>query len=110
MSHGRRADGRPSRHPTSHQVVLGSGATWLARYRSTCGHQQANEWLVLEEEPGSGRETVARAAHAVGNSAGLLRVLRAEEYGPDWLGELAEAMAAGTSTVLLTDVDRLDDD
>jgi transcriptional regulator of acetoin/glycerol metabolism len=91
-------------------VAVGSGAAWVSCYQTVCRHQQAGEWLVLEGEPGSGRETVVRAAHAAGNPAGLLRVVRADTYGPSWLTELAEEMAAGACTVLITDVDQLTDD
>jgi transcriptional regulator of acetoin/glycerol metabolism len=85
---------------------VGSGAAWLKCRAAVDRHLQAGEWLVLEGEPGSGRETVARAAHQARTPAARLRVLRAEDAGPDWAGQVAEELTFG-GTVVLTDVDRL---
>lgn len=90
--------------------AVGSGAAWRACCQTVDRHLQAGEWLVLEGEPGSGRETVARAAHQARTPAGRLRILRAEDYGPQWLPELAEELSSGVGSVVLTDVDRLPED
>lgn len=87
--------------------VVGSGVAWTKCCLAVDRHLQAGEWLVLEGEPGSGRETVARGAHCARTPAGRLRVLRAQDHGPHWVGEVAEEIVAGAGTVILTDVDRL---
>jgi sigma-54 dependent transcriptional regulator, acetoin dehydrogenase operon transcriptional activator AcoR len=87
--------------------VVGSGTAWRSCCQTVDRHLQAGEWLALEGEPGSGRETVARAAHQARTPAGRLRVLRAEDHGPTWVAEVADEAAAGAGTVILTDVDRL---
>jgi transcriptional regulator of acetoin/glycerol metabolism len=71
---------------------------------------QAGEWLVLEGEPGAGRETVARAAHQARMPAARVRVMPAQEAGPDWVSEVAEELGLSGGTVVLTDVDVLSDD
>jgi transcriptional regulator with AAA-type ATPase domain len=90
--------------------AVGSGAAWRACAQTVDRHLQAGEWLVLEGETGAGRETVARAAHQARMPAGKLRVLRAEDFGPQWLPELAEELESGVGTVVLADVDRLPDE
>jgi transcriptional regulator with AAA-type ATPase domain len=90
--------------------AVGSSAAWRACAQTVDRHLQAGEWLVLEGEPGSGRETVARAAHQARTPAARLRLLRAEDQGPQWLADLAEEIASGVGTVVLTDVDRLPDE
>ena len=68
-------------------------------------HLRTREWVVLEGEPGSGRETVARAAHQRRTPAARLRVLAAEDAGPDCGAGGRGARLSGGSLVL-TDVDR----
>lgn len=87
--------------------AVGSGVAWTKCCLAVDRHLRAGEWLVLEGEPGSGRETVAHAAHQARTPAARLRVLRAEDAGPGWAGDVAEELAAGAGTVILTDVDRL---
>ncbi|MCW2744593.1 MAG: modulated sigma54 specific transcriptional regulator, Fis family [Mycobacterium sp.] len=89
--------------------AVGSGAVWRACCQTVDRHLQVREWLVLEGEPGAGRETVARAAHQARMPAGRLRLLPAEDRGPQWLAELAEELGTGVGTVVLGDVDRLPD-
>ena len=91
----------------STSFAVGSGVAWRRCCFAVDRHLQAGEWLVLEGEPGSGRETVARAAHHTRTPAGRLRVLRAGDAGPRWMAELADELTAGAGTLVLTDVDRL---
>ncbi|WP_448625975.1 sigma-54-dependent Fis family transcriptional regulator [Geodermatophilus sp. URMC 64] len=93
--------------PSPLPAAVGSGPAWTKCCAAVDRHLQAGEWLVLEGERGSGRETVARAAHQARTPAARLRVLHAEDAGPDWVSEVAEELAAGGGTVILTDVDRL---
>ncbi|MCU1667100.1 MAG: Fis family transcriptional regulator, partial [Blastococcus sp.] len=98
----------PERAPLS--FAVGSSAAWRKCCQTVDRLQQAGDWLVLEGEPGSGRTTVARAAHQARTPAGRLRVLRADDHGPHWVAEVAEEIAAGPGTVFLADVDRLPDE
>jgi sigma-54 dependent transcriptional regulator, acetoin dehydrogenase operon transcriptional activator AcoR len=103
------SDGHPAPLPRHLPLpsAIGSGVAWTKCCLAVDGHRQAGEWLVLEGEPGSGRETVARAAHQARTPAGHLRVLPAEDAGPLWAAEVADELASGAGTVILTDVDRL---
>ncbi|MGY1604008.1 sigma-54-dependent Fis family transcriptional regulator [Geodermatophilus sp. SYSU D00815] len=102
------AQRRPPRAvPAPPSAAVGSGAAWTKCRTAVDRHQQAGEWLVLEGEPGSGRETVARAVHQARTPAARLRVLRGEDAGPDWLAEIAEELTVEGGTVVLTDVDRV---
>jgi sigma-54 dependent transcriptional regulator, acetoin dehydrogenase operon transcriptional activator AcoR len=99
-----RIPGTPS---TPLSAAVGSGAAWLKCCRSVDRHLLAREWLALEGEPGSGRETVARAAHQLRMPAARLRVLTAEDAGLDRAAEVAEELASSNGTLVLTDVDRI---
>jgi transcriptional regulator of acetoin/glycerol metabolism len=88
-------------------AAVGSGAAWTKCCAAVGRHLRAGEWLVLEGEPGSGRETVARAAHQARTPAARLRVIPAEGAGRGWVAEVAEELAFSGGTVILTDVDRL---
>jgi sigma-54 dependent transcriptional regulator, acetoin dehydrogenase operon transcriptional activator AcoR len=96
--------GTPS---TPLSAAVGSGGAWLKCCRAVDRHLLAGEWLVLEGEPGSGRETVARAAHQLRMPAARLRVLTAEDDGLDLAAEVAEELASSNGTLVLTDVDRI---
>lgn len=97
----------PSPPPARVSSAVGSSAVWRTCCAAADRHLQAGEWLVLEGEAGSGRETVARAVHHGRTPAGRLRVLRAEDAGPAWVEEVADELATGAGTLVLTDVDRL---
>lgn len=103
------SDGHPAPIPWHLPLpsAVGSGVAWTKCCLAVDRHLQAGEWLVLEGEPGSGRETVARAAHQARTPAGHLRVLPAEDAGPLLAAEVADELASGAGTVILTDVDRL---
>jgi sigma-54 dependent transcriptional regulator, acetoin dehydrogenase operon transcriptional activator AcoR len=103
------AKGRHERPPAHVSLphAVGGGPAWRKCCETVDRHLQAGEWLVLEGEPGSGRETVARAAHQARTPATRLRVFRAEEHSPTWLTDVAEEVAAGAGTVVLTEIQRL---
>jgi transcriptional regulator of acetoin/glycerol metabolism len=94
----------------SSSFAVGSGVAWRKCCLAVDRHLQAGEWLVLEGEPGSGRETVARAVHQARTPAGRLRVLRAENPGQRWIAEVIDELEAGAGTLVLADVDRLPPD
>jgi sigma-54 dependent transcriptional regulator, acetoin dehydrogenase operon transcriptional activator AcoR len=94
-------------HPTPLSTAVGSGAPWMKCCRAVDRHLLAREWLVLEGEPGSGRETVGRAAHQLRTPAARLHVLAAEDAGPDRAAEVAEELASTGGSLVLTDVDLL---
>ena len=97
----------PSPRSTAVGLRRGLDQVLRGRWTATCWPR---EWLVLEGEPGSGRETVARAAHQLRTPAARLRVLAAEDAGPDWAAEVAEELATTGGSLVLTDVDRLPGD
>jgi DNA-binding NtrC family response regulator len=107
VSSGSRPDVRPAPVPQGLPAAVGSGAAWTKCCTAVDRHVLAREWLVLEGEPGSGRQTVARGAHQARTPAARLRVLRAEDAGPDFATEVADELEVSGGTVVLTDVDRL---
>lgn len=88
-------------------AAVGSGAAWAKCCAAVDRNLQAREWVLLEGEPGSGRETVARAAHQSRTPAARLRVLRADDVGTDLITEATEELRTGGGTLVLTDVDLL---
>ena len=101
------ARGRSSRPLPPLSTAVGSarrGASAAGRWTATC--RRGSGWC-WRASPGSGRETVARAAHQARTPAARLRVLAAEDAGPDWVAEVAEELASSGGTLVLTDVDRL---
>ena len=94
----------PSRSLTT---AVGSSAAWTKCCAAVDRHLQAGEWLGLEGEPGSGRKTVARAAHVARTPAARVRVMPADGAGPEWVAEVAEELELSGGTVILTDVDTL---
>ena len=95
----------PATSPRS--TAVGASAAWTKACRAVDRHLLARAWLVLEGEPGSGRETVARAAHQLRTPAARLRVIAAEQAGPDWSAEVAEELAFTRGSLVITDVDLL---
>jgi transcriptional regulator of acetoin/glycerol metabolism len=93
--------------PAPLSTAVGSSALWTKCCRAADRHLLTREWLVLEGEPGSGRETLARAAHRLRTPAARLRVLAAEDAGPDRAAEVADELASTGGSLVLTDVDRL---
>jgi sigma-54 dependent transcriptional regulator, acetoin dehydrogenase operon transcriptional activator AcoR len=102
--------GSPVRSPVRLPAAVGSGAAWTQCCAAVDRHVQAREWLVLEGEPGSGRETVARAAHHARMPAARLRVMAADGADREWVAEVAEELEVSGGTLVLTDVDRLPPD
>ena len=88
-------------------VSVGSGAAWTKCCRAVDRNLQVREWLVLEGEPGSGRETAARAAHEARTPAARLRVMSAATAGPDWVDEVADELGCDGGSLVLTDIDAL---
>lgn len=88
-------------------TLVGSGALWTRCCQAVDRHFAAREWLVLEGEPGTGKTTLARATHRSRAPAAHLRVLDADDYGPQWVADVAEELGTSGSTLLLPHVDRL---
>jgi transcriptional regulator of acetoin/glycerol metabolism len=103
VQRSRSTAGGPMRLPTA----VGSGAAWTKACAAVDRHLRAGEWLMLEGEPGSGRETVARAAHHARMPAARLRVLPAAGADGNWAAEVAEELEVRGGTLILTDVDQL---
>lgn len=88
-------------------TAVGSGTLWTMCRTAVERHVAAREWVVLAGEPGSGRRTLARAAHE-GYAAGApLEVFEADGFGTRWLADVTRAVSAPRGTVVLADVDRL---
>ena len=87
----------------------GPGTAWTKCGQAVDRHFQAREWLILEGEPGVGKTTLARATHQNRTPAGHLRVLDADDYGPQWIarGRPSELEDGDGGTLVLTHVDRL---
>ncbi|MBI4940134.1 MAG: sigma-54-dependent Fis family transcriptional regulator [Actinobacteria bacterium] len=88
-------------------VAVGSGTLWTMCRSAVERHVAAREWVVLAGEPGSGRRTLARAAHEAYAPATPFEVFAAEDFGPQWLADVARAAADPEGTLVLSDVDRL---
>lgn len=100
-------EARPAAAPTPLPTAVGSGPAWTKCCRAVDRHLVTREWVVLEGEPGAGRETVARAAHDLRTPAARMRVLAAQDAGPDYGEVVAEELASNSGSLVLTDVDRL---
>jgi transcriptional regulator of acetoin/glycerol metabolism len=98
---------RPAQPPAHTAAAVGSGAAWTSCCWAVDRHLQSREWLLLEGEPGSGRVTVARAAHQTRTPTTRLRVVRFEEHGPRWVVAVAEELAVGPGTLVLPHLDRV---
>lgn len=87
-------------------TAVGSSTAWQKCGQAVDRHFQAREWLVLEGERGVGKSTLARATHQNRTPAGHLRVLDADAYGPQWIGELTGELEHG-GTLVIAHLDRL---
>jgi transcriptional regulator of acetoin/glycerol metabolism len=94
-------------HAPSLPTAVGSSTAWKKCGQAVDRHFQAREWLILEGEPGVGKTTLARATHQNRTPAGHLRVLDADDYGPQWIGEVSGELEHGGGTLVITHLDRL---
>ncbi|HWM56733.1 MAG TPA: helix-turn-helix domain-containing protein [Pseudonocardia sp.] len=89
-------------------AAVGSGLLWTKCCQAVDRHFHHREWLVLEGEPGTGKVTVARATHQMRSPAAHFRLFDAVDYGPQWIADIIEELANGSSgTLVLAHVDRL---
>jgi sigma-54 dependent transcriptional regulator, acetoin dehydrogenase operon transcriptional activator AcoR len=88
--------------------LVGVGGLWLRSCQQVQEAYEADEWLVLEGEPGVGKLALARAVHQRRNPAGRLEVLDATEAGAaDWLPRARRALLAAEGDVVIRHVDQL---
>jgi transcriptional regulator of acetoin/glycerol metabolism len=88
--------------------LVGSGALWLRSCQQVQETYEADEWLVLEGEPGVGKLALARAVHQRRDPAGHFDVLDAAEAGaPDWLPGARRALLEARGDLVIRHVDRL---
>jgi transcriptional regulator of acetoin/glycerol metabolism len=102
-----RTPAAPLAPPLTLPTAVGAGLRWTKCFQAVDRHFQNREWLVLEGEPGTGKTTVARAAHQLRSPAAHLRVLDADDYGARWIAEIIEELETEGGTLVLTHVDRL---
>jgi sigma-54 dependent transcriptional regulator, acetoin dehydrogenase operon transcriptional activator AcoR len=93
--------------PHTLPTAVGSTTVWKRCRQAVDRHFQAGEWLILEGEPGVGKEALARATHQNRSPAAHLRVLDADRYGPRWIADVIDELSSGGGTLILTHVDRL---
>jgi sigma-54 dependent transcriptional regulator, acetoin dehydrogenase operon transcriptional activator AcoR len=88
--------------------LVGSGALWLRSCQQVQEAYEADEWLVLEGEPGVGKLALARAVHQRRSPAGRLEVLDAADAGAaDWMPGVRRALQAPEGDVVIRHVDQL---
>ncbi len=87
-------------------AAVGSAALWTTCRQAVDRAFATREWLVLEGEPGTGKTTLARAAHQGRTPAARLRIVDAAGYGPRWFADLGDELVRG-GTLVLTHLDRL---
>jgi transcriptional regulator of acetoin/glycerol metabolism len=88
--------------------LVGSGALWLRSCQQVQEAYEADEWLVLEGEPGVGKLALTRAVHQRRSPAGRLEVLDAADAGAaDWMPGVRRALLAAEGDVVIRHVDQL---
>jgi sigma-54 dependent transcriptional regulator, acetoin dehydrogenase operon transcriptional activator AcoR len=88
--------------------LVGSGALWLRGGQQVQEAYEAQEWLVLEGEPGVGKLALARAVHQRRNPAGHFAVLdAAEASAPDWLAQARRALLVTEGDLVIRHIDQL---
>jgi transcriptional regulator of acetoin/glycerol metabolism len=99
--------------PLSHlplPAVVGSSPPWARCCEAVDRHCANSEWVVLEGEPGTGKTTLARAAHHRRKPSAHLRVLDGADYSAQWVDDVVEELETGGGSLVLTHVDRLPQD
>lgn len=88
--------------------IAGSSASWQKCCRELQRHYRANDWVLLEGEPGVGKNALARAVHYHHDPAMQLHVLDVRTAAPDTWQAVEEAVSARPSALLVAHLDRLD--
>jgi sigma-54 dependent transcriptional regulator, acetoin dehydrogenase operon transcriptional activator AcoR len=88
--------------------LVGSGALWLRGCQQVQEAYEADEWLVLEGEPGVGKLALARAVHQRRNPAGHFDVLDASDTGsPNWLVRARRSLLEAEGDLVIRHIDQL---
>jgi sigma-54 dependent transcriptional regulator, acetoin dehydrogenase operon transcriptional activator AcoR len=103
----RGAGTQPARTPMPLPGLVGSGAVWLQACREVEAARLSGEWLVLEGEPGVGKQALLRAVHQRSDPAGHFRVLDAADAGPRWLAEVRRELTGSEGVLVIPHIDRL---
>ncbi len=88
--------------------IAGSSASWQKCCRDLQRHYRANEWVLLEGEPGVGKNALARAVHYHHDPAKQLHFLDVRTAAPDTWQAVEQAVSARPSALLVAHLDQLD--
>jgi sigma-54 dependent transcriptional regulator, acetoin dehydrogenase operon transcriptional activator AcoR len=90
--------------------VVGSAPLWLRSCHEVDAAYGRGEWLALAGERGVGKSTLARCVHQRRNPVGRVHVVDVE-LGADWCARIrAELIEDPVDSLVLRQVDRLDDE
>ncbi|GIJ61261.1 sigma-54-dependent Fis family transcriptional regulator [Virgisporangium aurantiacum] len=84
--------------------LIGSGPLWARAGQLVEAAYAAQEWLVVEGEPGTGRLTLIRAVYQRRHPGGRITVL---EAGPDLPEAVRREAANGTGALVVRHIERL---
>ncbi|WP_371400478.1 siderophore-interacting protein [Kribbella sp. NBC_00662] len=89
--------------------LVGRSAPWLGSSREVDNACRAGQWVVLTGERGTGKVTLARAAHQQNNPAGLFHVVDVARVGDGFTAELESELADDSvQALVIRHVERLD--
>jgi len=89
--------------------LVGRSAPWLGSSREVDNACRAGQWVVLTGERGTGKVTLARAAHQQNNPVGSFHVVDVARVGDGFAAELESELADDSlQALVIRHVERLD--
>ncbi len=88
--------------------IAGSSAAWQKCCRELRRHYRDNEWVLLEGEPGVGKNALAQAVHYHHEPAKQLHVLDVRTAAPDTWQAVEQAVSARPGALLIAHLDQLE--
>ncbi|MEO9240692.1 MAG: GAF domain-containing protein, partial [Jatrophihabitantaceae bacterium] len=97
--------------PLTMPGLVGSGTVWSRCVQQVDSRYRAGDWMALEGELGTGKQSLLRAVHRLHNPSGNFRILQAPEPADfeDWLATLAEALTVPEAMIVLAEAEQLTD-